>query len=368
MIKPLCTLLFAIPHAVTAAISVAEIPAQQTYLCPNGEVIGTSLKGSRERRRVTASISVSERQVGFGDLPGWREAASPESLLQVIRSNCEAHDLPDGWKGVCDQAPRLEADNIHRYIEDTFTPFRLVADAEEKGLFTAYYASYVNVRQTRNAEYKYPIYRVSDRARSLSRRDIGNGALEDDDVLFWSDSAFDVDVLHIQGSGVGRLPDGAKVNISYAGKNRENYVSLGKVLRECGDLAPDNISLPSIRTWVSQATPDEYQRLINNNQSYVFFSASEYTGESPKGALAVPLTPMRSLAVDTRYIALGTMMYVAVPQPLGPAIERVFIAQDKGGAISGGIRADIFAGEGEAAELFAGRMAHRGRAWVLKPK
>lgn len=182
--------------------------------------------------------------------------------------------------------------------------------------------------EKKSSEYSNPIYRVSPEAESLSRRDIERGALPESDVLFLADNAFDVYILHVQGSGVGRLPDGTKVNITYAGKNKDNYISLGKVLRECGDLEPGDVSLPSIREWVNQATPDEYQRLIDNNQSYVFFNDGEYTGESPKGALAVPLTPMRSLAVDTRFIALGTMMYIAMPAPLGRPIERLFIAQD----------------------------------------
>ena len=129
------------------------------------------------------------------------------------------------------------------------------------------------------------------------------------------------------------------------------------------------MSLPAIKLWVNQATPVEYQRLVANNQSYVFFREGVYNGESPVGALGVPLTPMRSLAVDTRYIALGTMTYVEVPHPLNDqTITQLFIAQDKGGAINGGIRADIFAGEGGQAEAFAGQMKHKGRFWVIKPK
>jgi membrane-bound lytic murein transglycosylase A len=44
------------------------------------------------------------------------------------------------------------------------------------------------------------------------------------------------------------------------------------------------------------------------------------------------------------------------------------MAQDSGGAIKGGVRADFFWGFGDAAGALAGRMKQRGRMWVLLPK
>ncbi|MEM1156140.1 MAG: MltA domain-containing protein, partial [Pseudomonadota bacterium] len=250
--KALLNVALTMPFAVTCVLGTTAVQAQQTYVCPNGDVIETSAKGSQEKRRITAIVSITEREVGFGELPGWRDNASTDSLMQVIQSNCKARDLPAGWQEVCTQTQHLKEQNLHRYIESKFVPFQLIADASEKGLFTAYYASYVDISRTKSADYSYPIYRVSPEAESLSRRDIERGALPETDVLFWADNAFDVYILHVQGSGVGRLPDGTKVNITYAGKNKDNYVSLGKVLRECGDLEPGEVSLPSIKAWVNQ--------------------------------------------------------------------------------------------------------------------
>lgn len=354
---------------LTSTFAIAAEDEKQVYQCPNGSMIETTQKGSQEQRKKTAGLKIAEVRTQFRDLPGWNERKAPDSLLKVIQSNCITKKLPDGWGKVCRQLKGAESKDVYRYIEQNFVPYQLVVKDNDKGKFTSYYASYVNVSKTKSDTYKHPIYRVSKKAKTLSRTQIGQGALPDSDVLYWSDNAFDNYILHVQGSGVGKLPDGTKVKILYAGKNAENYISLGKVLRECGEIAPDKISLPSIKAWVKQATPVEYRRLINNNQSYVFFTGEEYNGESPKGALGVPLTAMRSLAVDTRYIPLGTMAYVAVPHPLDDTkIEQVFIAQDKGGAINGGIRADIFAGEGDYAADFAGRMAHQGQFWVIKPK
>lgn len=351
----------------------------QSYQCPNGSVVETTVQGSREQRKKTADLKIDQLPQSFSELPGWQQRLAPESLLKVIESNCKTSRLPEGWGRVCNEAKGLSADDVYDYLEENFTPFQLVVGGtsdgkgkiknHDKGKFTSYYASYVNVSKNKTDKYKHPIYKISVKAKSLSRRQIEQGGLAESEVLFWSDSAFDNFILHVQGSGVGKLPDGSKVKVLYGGKNKENYVSLGKVLRECGEIPAAKISLPSIRAWVEQSSPIEYQRLIGNNQSYVFFKEEAYNGDSPRGALGVPLTTMRSLAVDTRYIPLGTMAYVAVPHPLNETkIERVFIAQDKGGAINGGIRADIFAGEGDAAAKFAGKMAHKGQFWLIKPK
>lgn len=360
---PLAVLLIATSFLVANAQA-----AEQTYMCPAGNVITTTEKGSQEKRKKTANLVIEEVPTTFSALPGWSEETSPQSLLQALTSNCKSRRLPDGWARVCADTADMQPSDVYAYIEENFTPYQLIAGDKDKGVFTSYYASYVNVDRNKSQKYAFPIYRSSPKALTLSRAEIEAGALDESEILLWTDSAFDAYILQVQGSGVGKLPDGSKVNIAYAGKNKKNYISLGKVLRECGEIAPADISLPSIRAWVGAASADAYHRLISNNQSYVFFSEKPYDGDSPVGALGVPLTPMRSLAVDTRYIPLGSMMYVAVPHPLGKeAIERVFIAQDKGGAISGGIRADIFAGEGEEAAEFAGQMAHHGHFWIVKP-
>ena len=44
------------------------------------------------------------------------------------------------------------------------------------------------------------------------------------------------------------------------------------------------------------------------------------------------------------------------------------VAQDTGGAIKGGVRADYFWGAGENAGKQAGAMKQPGKVWVLLPK
>ena len=48
--------------------------------------------------------------------------------------------------------------------------------------------------------------------------------------------------------------------------------------------------------------------------------------------------------------------------------QRLFVMQDTGGAMRGPVRADVYWGAGKTAESIAGRMAHKGRMYVLLPK
>jgi membrane-bound lytic murein transglycosylase A len=83
----------------------------------------------------------------------------------------------------------------------------------------------------------------------------------------------------------------------------------------------------------------------------------------------VPLTAERSIAVDPRVIPLGVPVFLATTWPGSPRpLNRLMVAQDTGGAINGGVRADFFWGFGDAAGNQAGRMRQTGRMWVLLPK
>ena len=106
--------------------------------------------------------------------------------------------------------------------------------------------------------------------------------------------------------------------------------------------------------------------------SYVFFkvAADQTPLDGPPGALGVPLTPGRSVAVDPRVTPLGYPVFLAAPAPKGSAIDvrRLVFAQDTGGAIRGAVRADFFWGFGSDAGRLARGTRHRGQMWLLMPK
>jgi membrane-bound lytic murein transglycosylase A len=109
--------------------------------------------------------------------------------------------------------------------------------------------------------------------------------------------------------------------------------------------------------------------LLDANPSYVFFKLLPAGLSGPLGALGVPLTAARSVAVDPFYIPLGAPVYLATTYPNSPEpLQQLMLAQDTGGAIKGGVRADVYWGEGEAAGKLAGAMRQQGQLWVWLPK
>ncbi|HEV2679816.1 MAG TPA: MltA domain-containing protein [Rhodanobacter sp.] len=103
--------------------------------------------------------------------------------------------------------------------------------------------------------------------------------------------------------------------------------------------------------------------------SYVFFRVIPDGPQGPLGALGVPLTAGRSLAVDPRTTPLGAPVFVTTAAPGGAgSIDRLMFAQDTGGAIRGSVRGDFFWGFGDDAGSMAASMNANGRMWLLLPK
>jgi len=89
----------------------------------------------------------------------------------------------------------------------------------------------------------------------------------------------------------------------------------------------------------------------------------------PRGAVGVPLTPGRSIAVDPLSLPYGTPLWLDTTEPLSATpLRRLVLAQDTGSAIIGAVRADYFAGWGADAGELAGRLKQPLRLWALWPR
>ena len=112
--------------------------------------------------------------------------------------------------------------------------------------------------------------------------------------------------------------------------------------------------------------------MLNANPRFVFFK--ELPGNvaadlGPNGALGVPLTGERSIAVDLQALPLGAPVFLATTKPLSnQSLQKLVMAQDTGKAIVGGVRADYYWGSGDSAGEMAGRMKQNGRMWLLLPR
>jgi membrane-bound lytic murein transglycosylase A len=189
--------------------------------------------------------------------------------------------------------------------------------------------------------------------------------------LAWVDDPVDAFFLHIQGSGRLRLHDGRLLRVGYAGQNGRPYKAIGKLLIDTGAVPRERMSMQAIRAWLAAAGPGEAADTLRHNPSYVFFRVLEGLppGQGPPGALGVPLTPGRSLAVDPAFIPFGAPVFAATRDPLdGAPVRRLLHAQDTGGAIRGPARGDLFWGWDEAAAALAGLMRDAAEVFVLVPR
>jgi len=204
-----------------------------------------------------------------------------------------------------------------------------------------------------------------------NRAAINKGALRHQaPVLVWVNSHIDRLFLEIQGSGVVKLPNGEKLYLGYEAENGATYTPIGKVLVNRGVLTKEKASMQSIRAYL-EAHPDKIESIINENSSFVFFRVLQHS--AAMGAQGIELTAGYSLAVDRKWIPLGTPLWLSTTHPDAESdeqhlLQRLMIAQDTGGAIRGQVRGDVFWGYGKKATNIAGLMKNEGHYWLLLPK
>ncbi len=300
----------------------------------------------------------------FSDLNGWADD-DHQAALDVFRSTCADID-GDDWQSLCaiaDTAP-----DARTFFELFFRPVLIGGD--DPALFTGYFEPELEGSLTRTPRYRYPLYRLPPevRGRWLSRREIEEeGILEGRGLeIAWVDDAVELFFLQIQGSGRIRLTNGEVIRVGYGGRNGHEYRSIGQELVRRGVYSPHQVSAQVIQNWVRR-NPASGRELLYHNPSYVFFRRVEIEDPNlgPLGAMNRSITPMRTIAVDPRYTALGAPVWIE--KEGAEPMHRLMIAQDTGGAIRGAQRADIFFGYGDEAGLQAGVIRDPGRMVVLLP-
>jgi membrane-bound lytic murein transglycosylase A len=147
-------------------------------------------------------------------------------------------------------------------------------------------------------------------------------------ALLYVDDAVELFFLQVQGSGRVKLTDGSVTRLNYGDQNGHPYQSIGRLLVERGELKLEEASMQGIQTW-ARANPAKLEALLNANPSYVFFREMPNSKDGPIGALGVPLTAGRSIAIDPRSVPLGVPVFLATTRPS----ERVFVCLHQGGAI-----------------------------------
>ena len=336
----------------------------------------------------------------FGALPGWQEDDLRQAWPAFIAS-CRAIGVKQQWQTPCAAARAVDGGDraaVRAFFEQYFVPNLVrTSDGADTGLITGYYEPMLRGARKRGGAYQTPLYRVPDDLLTIdlagvypslkgmrlrgrlsgktvvpysSRADIERARLSGKELL-WVDDAVEAFFLEVQGSGRVLLDDsGETVRIAYADQNGHPYKAIGRWLVEQGELTAEQATAQGIKAWIT-ANPGRRQELFNVNPSYIFFREERLPDPrvGPKGALGVPLTPARSVAIDPSFIPLGAPLFLATTEAGSDVpMQRLMMAQDTGGAIRGAVRADFFYGFGGTAPDNAGRMKQRGTIWVLLPR
>ena len=369
---------------LSACSSPEKKPTPQTAITPpKAPVLETA---TALENAPTVLIKAKSRWLlaSWSDLPGFNADNFNEAWV-AWRQNC-ARNLPNTQR-LCADVRRLDGQPSalqKAWVMENFQPFRVehlnAAAAPANGLLTAYYEPVFEASRTPRPGFEVPLYGVPAnlKARSpwFSREEIAKlpaaqAALKGKEIAYIA-SPVDAMVLHIQGSGRLWLTerDGRRtqIRLAFAGTNEHPYQSIGRWLLD-QNLAKD-ATWPGIKAWLAQ-NPRRTNELMWRNPRFIFFKEEPLLGTEallgPKGAMGVPLTPGRSIAVDPGSIPYGSAVWLSSSGPQTP-LNRLVFAQDTGSAIVGAVRADYFVGSGDAAGELAGRLKQDMAAWVLLPR
>lgn len=314
-----------------------------------------------------------------------------KSAFLAWERNCLSPSIPLEYFIKCKESNYVNPSNFNQIKQFFETEFNAYLLSEKPGLLTAYYEPILLGSRKRTNVYKFPIYKRPKDLLTLkiseklhSRKKLKNGKITNQyptrkklmeeqllhglELVFLADSV-DNFFLHIQGSGTILLPDGEKIRVGYAGSNGHPYKSIGKWLADRGEMPLSSTSMQNIKKWVSD-NPSQQEKLFNQNPRFIFFKENTRpirNSEGPIGTLGIPLTANHSIAVDPKFVKLGTPLLVIKNNIENPG-GYFMIAQDTGNAIKGPNRGDLFLGTGPEAGKIAGRTKFKGKFIVLVPK
>lgn len=337
--------------------------------------------------------------------PGKLNQADLSASWPAWMQSCSALANKPMWQKACNEAAQLNSqtankpssDAILTYFKQNFSVYKTTnADGTDKGLITGYYEPILKGSRTKSAKYPNPLYQVPNdlvtveldslfpdlKYKRVRGRLVGNklvpyynrAEIESDAAplrsreFIYIDDIIDVFYMQVQGSGLVKLENGEQVHVGYADQNGHTYNSIGRLLVERGELTMANASMNGIKNW-ARNNPNKLRELLNNNPSYVFFRELPAGLPGPLGALGVPILGEQVVAIDPKFIPLGAPVFLSTTEPNSTKpLKRLMMAQDTGGAIKGGVRADFFWGAGYDAGAKAGAMKQTGKIWVFLPK
>jgi membrane-bound lytic murein transglycosylase A len=353
--------------------------------CSTPPTRGTAYRSSGGAAPSSYSSSIASFQaVSWGALPGWQDDDLSQAWSAWLKS-CDAlrkRNSEINWRQVCVSASSVssrDTQTIRQYFEMYFQAYevRSSANGSDKGLITGYYEPVMNGSLTRTATYAVPLYGLPKAWRGNrpspgpTRAELMSSGVLRGSEIAWVQDPVAAAFMQIQGSGKVRLEDGRVLRLGFAGTNDQPFKSFAQWLLDRKEINRSQATMQGISAWAKR-NPDRVEEMLNANPRFVFFK--ELPGNvsadlGPIGALGVPLTSERSIAIDLKAMPLGAPVFLSTTRPLSSqALQKLVMAQDTGKAIVGGVRADYYWGSGDSAGELAGRMKQDGRMWLLLPR
>ena len=196
---------------------------------------------------------------------------------------------------------------------------------------TGYYTPVIKASRTRTAEYSVPMLRRPD-TNVPPAEFIEGGALNGRGLeLAWLRSKKELANAQLQGNCLVEFPDGTRQHFGFGGSVKRSKGQKGK---------------------------------------YVFFTPVD---NEVFGCGYFPLTPGYSVAVDPRFIPIGSTLLAELPNIDANGKQhgytyRIIFAQDRGGAILTTKRMDLYSGVGQKGLQEARKINRYGRLWLMLPK
>jgi len=317
-------------------------------------------KPIEQNRAISGELKNSLFQVA-----DYLRAQDPHQRVARRGANLPNHVLSSTLDSLLRWSGKLDPQDL----QHQFDLVPLVTTERQSTKFTGYYTPTVQASAQPVGKFIYPIYRspMAGRLRLLSRSQISRGALNNKGLeIAWTNDPIGLFYMQVQGSGILEYRTGLRMTLSFAGSNEKPFKSLAKYMQRMGYLQ-GNLGREAIQNWFT-ANPEHLQAAMNSNPRYVYFQPSKKDLITASG---LPIVAGVSVAVDTDYIPFGSVLLAEVPiintqgQRLGSE-WKLLLPQDRGIAIKGPARMDIYTGKGEPARVSANRLTGLGRAFLLR--
>lgn len=292
--------------------------------------------------------------IAWGQVEGF-EQEDPQALEGLVSENCSkmkelatrnylgsisglpALKHPKAWQPVCYAFEQVKLPNeidpkravaVRDWFKSWFDPYLVSEDLK----LHYYYEPTVDASTRRAGAYLFPIYRrppelmvqpsmfsnfshwvggdASGHVRNYyTREEIDKGVLANRNLeIAWLKSPWDVYLLQTMGGGRLHLTDGSVWRVEYDGRNGLKHRSALEYLNKTRHLSLKNEQ--EFRDWIYRNKGAAYE-ILHSNPDYTFFKQSMVPlSEGEKGSFDLNLIPGRTIAVDSHFMPLGSLVWL----------------------------------------------------------